>query len=295
MKKELLILSGFLGSGKTTFLFRLLPQLANKKVALLLNDFGEIPVDGAILKEEGIEAGIISEIGGGSVFCSCLKGSFLEELKRFSERDEDILVVEASGMSDPSLIDKMLVLSGLDNVYDHSATICIFDPVKSLKLSKVIEVIPRQLAAASVAVLSKCDMYSPEEIDKARDYILQQEKTLPVIRSDEAIALNNLPGRSFRKFTFGFNTPENRPDNLTLTRIDCQVDDFIELIRDNRNILRLKGYIKAEDGCWFLSDTGEKIITRKEKDCAVPLSIICMQGTSDAVRKTIERGVQSAK
>lgn len=49
-------------------------------------------------------------------------------------------------MSDPSAVDKMLRLSGLDGLFEHTSTICLFDPVKSLKLARVLEVIPRQLA-----------------------------------------------------------------------------------------------------------------------------------------------------
>ena len=46
MRKELIILSGFLGSGKTTLLRSLLLRHSDRKIAVLLNDFGDIPVDG---------------------------------------------------------------------------------------------------------------------------------------------------------------------------------------------------------------------------------------------------------
>lgn len=295
MKKELIIISGFLGSGKTTFLLKALPSLAGKKVALLLNDFGRMPVDGAILRGEGIDGGIIAEIGGGSVFCACLKESFIRELRRFGERDEEIVILEASGMSDPALIDRMLALSGLDQAYDHKTTICVFDPVKSLKLAKVLEVVPRQLASATVALLSKCDVYGEAEIAAAENYIAEKEKDLPVLRLSSKFDLASLPGRPVKSFVFGFNTPENRPDGISLDHVDYPVDDFIRLIRNNKDILRVKGFLKAKDGCWFLSDTGREIKKRKEEACAAPLSIICAQGAGESLRKTIECGLASAK
>lgn len=110
MRKKLIILSGFLGSGKTTLLRSLLLHHSNRKVAVLLNDFGDIPVDGETLRRSGVEGGVVVEIGGGSVFCSCLREPFIKALANLAARDEDLIIVEASGMSDPSAVDKMLRL-----------------------------------------------------------------------------------------------------------------------------------------------------------------------------------------
>ena len=116
MRKELIILSGFLGSGKTTLLRSLLLRHSDRKIAVLLNDFGDIPVDGETLRRSGVEGGVVVEIGGGSVFCSCLREPFIKALANLAARDEDLIIVEASGMSDPSAVDKMLRLSGLDHL-----------------------------------------------------------------------------------------------------------------------------------------------------------------------------------
>ena len=102
MRKELIILSGFLGSGKTTLLRSLLLRHSDRKIAVLLNDFGDIPVDGETLRRSGVEGGVVVEIGGGSVFCSCLREPFIKALANLAARDEDLIIVEASGMSDPS-------------------------------------------------------------------------------------------------------------------------------------------------------------------------------------------------
>ena len=59
MRKELIILSGFLGSGKTTLLRSLLLRHSDRKIAVLLNDFGDIPVDGETLRRSGVEGGVV--------------------------------------------------------------------------------------------------------------------------------------------------------------------------------------------------------------------------------------------
>ena len=207
MRKELIILSGFLGSGKTTLLRSLLLRHSDRKIAVLLNDFGDIPVDGETLRRSGVEGGVVVEIGGGSVFCSCLREPFIKALANLAARDEDLIIVEASGMSDPSAVDKMLRLSGLDGLFEHTSTICLFDPVKSLKLARVLEVIPRQLASASVVVLTKADITTKEERDAARAYIRSQEPDLPIVESHNGNAdFASLPERALRLFPVGFST-----------------------------------------------------------------------------------------
>ena len=291
MRKELVILSGFLGSGKTTLLRHLLTQCRTRKVAVLLNDFGEIPVDGELLRRDGLAGGMVVEIGGGSVFCACLHESFVKALRDLRRRDEDLVIVEASGMSDPATVDKMLRLSGLDDDFEHTATICLFDPVKSLKLAHVLEVIPRQLASATVAVLTKSDLATEQELAAARAYISAREPDLPVVAASRGrLDPATLPARAARAFSFGFNTPETRPDTFSLTDVNCSADDLIAALEKEEHVLRVKGFVRACDGIWFLSDTGRGIEKRPDTAAPVPLTIICFQGSAESVRNTLQAG-----
>lgn len=293
MKKELVILSGFLGSGKTTFLLEYVKQRRERKIALLLNDFGEIPIDGKLLAEDGFQNEAIVEIGGGSVFCSCLRASFLSALKNMAARDEDLVIVEGSGMSDPALIDKMLALSGLDAVFEHSSTICLFDPVKSLKLARGLEVIPRQLASATLAVVTKCDMTDEDRIAAAEDYIRSREPDLPVARATRGVIARTPPRqRARQQGTFGFNTPENRPDSFMVDAVRCDVDRFLDALEKDENILRIKGFLTAGDGVWFVSDTGTGVVKKRAPQALAPVSVICIQGTGNLARQSlVEKGI----
>ena len=288
MRKELIILSGFLGSGKTTLLRSLLLRHSDRKIAVLLNDFGDIPVDGETLRRSGVEGGVVVEIGGGSVFCSCLREPVIKALANLAARDEDLIIVEASGMSDHSAVDKMLRLSDLDGLFEHTSTICLFDPVKSLKLARVLEVIPRQLASASVVVLTKADITTKEERDAARAYIRSQEPDLPIVESHNGNAdFASLPERALRLFPVGFNTPETRPDCFALEAVRTDAKTLLDALTADRNVLRVKGYIRAADGVRFVSDTGQGFETMESRDAPIPLMIICMQGTAGAVRAAL--------
>ena len=287
MKKELIILSGFLGSGKTTILLSLLAKNAGKKIAVIVNDFGQTAVDATILEKEQVREKIY-EIGGGSVFCSCLSETLVKTLFAIAKEDFDLVILEASGMSDPSIINSMLSLAKLDTYFTHSLTLCTFDAIKSLKLAKVLLVIERQLTSANIVILTKADKYSEEELNTAIKFIQEKEPAVPIIKSyNGEFSLDNISCRfDLPYFSMGLNKPDNRLDSFELEEVSYTLDELLQKFQDN-NILRVKGYIKTSDGVWFISDTGTDYYKEKSTELKVPLTIICMQGTANYIKKII--------
>lgn len=81
-KCKVFLISGFLGSGKTTMLKRLLETVPEgERAAVLMNEFGKAGVDGDVVKKNGLE---IIEISSGSIFCACAKGDFLRGFTPYS-------------------------------------------------------------------------------------------------------------------------------------------------------------------------------------------------------------------
>lgn len=300
MKKELIILSGFLGSGKTTILHRLLhSDMGNPgKIAVLLNDFGTVPVDGTLI-QDAVDAGNMLEIGGGSVFCSCLKEAFVKALLHLTTSSAERVFVEASGMSDPSGVARTLDLAGLSGAYSPPLVICLFDPVKSLKLAHVLEVIPRQVASANVVVLTKADISTPEELEAARAWIASVRPDVPVVESAHGVfretdlSLSTLRGveAASSGAPFGFNTPENRPDSFVLDyRTERLPDGVIDTLVRNPQVLRVKGYALTAQGPTYISDTGrdgKQVELSPVADMPVPLTVICTQGSGEAVKNSL--------
>ena len=107
----LILVTGFLGSGKTTLLKRIASQAAGAKIVYLVNEFSFQNVDGELLEQEGVEAVVIP---GGSIFCHCLVTDFIGHLSsvpaRFgtAENPVEAVVVEASGIANPRVIQQML-------------------------------------------------------------------------------------------------------------------------------------------------------------------------------------------
>ena len=89
---QLYLVSGFLGSGKTTFLRQLLLQMQNVRVGVIVNEFGSIGIDGKVLQQGDTK---MVEINNGSIFCACLKDGFVKTLVAFLEQPIDVLFIEA--------------------------------------------------------------------------------------------------------------------------------------------------------------------------------------------------------
>lgn len=163
----LIIITGFLGSGKTTFLNNILNSLRLKKIGLIINEFGEINVDAELINMEGDSE--ISEINNGSIFCSCLSGSFINTLAKYQDLDLDYIFVESSGMSRPISLDKILdSLNTLtEQSFNYSGMICIVDALNINNLLKSVNSVKEQIAYSDLILINKTDLVDAKDIENA--------------------------------------------------------------------------------------------------------------------------------
>ena len=96
---RLYLITGFLGAGKTTFLKNFIRLFSGQRIQLIVNEFGKEGVDGALLSDLGA---YLREISGGSVFCACRMDQFEKVLRDSAAEKPDVILVEASGLSDPT-------------------------------------------------------------------------------------------------------------------------------------------------------------------------------------------------
>jgi G3E family GTPase len=93
------IISGFLGSGKTTLLNQILQNCENLKVAVLVNEFGDINIDSQLLVSTDQD---MIELSNGCICCT-INADLVEAVYRILERSDriDYLIVETTGLADP--------------------------------------------------------------------------------------------------------------------------------------------------------------------------------------------------
>ena len=169
-KKKLYVLTGFLGAGKTSLLQHLLDHLQAKKTGVIQNEFGKLSIDGELIRRNGIE---MTEISRGSIFCSCLKLSFVQALAEMGKMDLEYVFVESSGLADPSNIEEILqaVRALAGDVYELKGVICLIDGVNFLDQLADIETVDRQLAHCHMAVINKTDLISPSRLKEVTESV----------------------------------------------------------------------------------------------------------------------------
>ncbi|EFM25597.1 CobW/P47K family protein [Peptoniphilus duerdenii ATCC BAA-1640] len=292
MKKKLYVLTGFLGSGKTTFLLNLLDKIKDKKIGIIQNEFGKINVDGEIIDRDGIK---MTEISRGSIFCSCLKLSFVESLAEMGKMDLDYVFVESSGLADPSNIEEILeavkVLAG--DVYEFKAAICLIDAVNFLDQIKE-ETVYRQLVHCHMAIVNKIDLVDENQIHKINEKIKEINPNCLIKYGKEGnIGLDFLSTdlKSLNKIASedSLNTVDNKPKTISLQTEEIltrkELNEFLEKVLPD--CYRIKGFFHLEEG-WFQVDVVEKLIDYKPHGERKNSELVFLSKVGPKVIRTID-------
>jgi G3E family GTPase len=155
MPVRIIQVAGFLGSGKTTMIILLGETLStelNKRVAIIVNDFGEVNIDGKIIEEYGFKT---MEISGGCICCE-LSASLAATIKALEESFKpDIILIEPSGIALPSQVYNFPETLS----YDRAPILVLFD-IANLDLLLDPEGLPlirNQIKEADIVAINKID------------------------------------------------------------------------------------------------------------------------------------------
>ena len=162
------VISGFLGAGKTTLIKKLFASdLKNEKVVLIENEFGEIGVDGAFLKDSGVQ---IKEINSGCICCS-LVGDFSKSMKEIVEKfSPDRIIIEPSGVG--KLSDIIKAIEKVEEPLKINIVATVVDGGKCKMYFKNFgEFYDDQIKQANTVIVSKADKLGEEKILAAVELI----------------------------------------------------------------------------------------------------------------------------
>lgn len=267
-KINLYLLSGFLGAGKTTFLKKALEEITNEKVGVIMNEFGKIGIDGPIIEKDGME---LVEINRGSIFCSCLKLSFIQAMMEMTEREMKYLFVESSGLADPSNIGDVLkgVESAKGDVYDFKGAICLIDALHFLEQIEDLETVERQLKHCHLAIINKIDLVDKDTLIKIEEKV---KEINPIVEIRETSYGNidfdflneDLMKNGWVESEETTNTKDNKPKTLNMT-FDGEInkEDLTKLLDIiSKDCYRIKGFVKLDDG-WNQVDVVNRKIDYK--------------------------------
>ena len=160
----LVLVTGFLGAGKTTFLRHLLRDAASRdfEIGLVINEWGVANIDGAILQESGGQ--LMGEISGGCVCCTSqdeMIWTMIELGRQPKENRPDVVILELSGMADPLVALDGLTVAALLPLVRVAAMICVLDAPRLVEMRTIGAESPlllRQSALADWLLVNKSDL-----------------------------------------------------------------------------------------------------------------------------------------
>lgn len=155
------LVTGLLGSGKTSAIRHLLAHKpAHERWAVLVNEFGSIGIDGALLTDDGIE---VRQVPGGCICCVTSPMFRVGLTKLLREVKPDRVLIEPSGLAHPAAVVDMLRDTYFAKVVRLDAVVCIVDP-RQLGDAQAMPLLHDQLQLADIVVANKADLASPDDL-----------------------------------------------------------------------------------------------------------------------------------
>jgi G3E family GTPase len=175
------IVTGFLGSGKTTLLNQILKNRQDLKVAVLVNEFGDINIDGQLLID--IEDGMV-ELSNGCICCTINDG-LVDAVYNVLERSEriDYMVIETTGVADPLPIALTFLGTELKHLTRLDSILTVIDAETFTPEHFQSEAALSQVEYGDIVLLNKTDLVPEEKVEELEQYLLKTKSKARILRS----------------------------------------------------------------------------------------------------------------
>ena len=269
---DLYLITGFLGSGKTTFLQNLLLAEDASRTGVLVNEYGSVGIDAQVLADDEVK---MVEINNGSIFCACLKGGFVKTLAAFLEQPVDRLLVEASGMADPSSIEALLAelepliqkKNHTDRRYRYRGSVCIVDAQHFADLYEALLPPVNQVKKSGLLVLNKTDLVDKKELAEVEKILGRLNPQATIYRTSFAkvplaVLRDHLSGE-VEDVGESLNTEWNRPFSCIVEMPGTYAhDDVLRfLVAAGEKVFRAKGFFSTGRSLYYVSGVGRGVTT----------------------------------
>ncbi|MFK7963047.1 MAG: GTP-binding protein [Burkholderiaceae bacterium] len=242
------VIGGYLGAGKTTLVNRMLRQANGTRLAVLVNDFGDIAIDADLIESADDQ---VLNLAGGCVCCSIgsdLITTLTELQARLGEMDHVLL--ETSGVAMPGVVGATVSLAS--GVRRH-AVIVVVDLLNGpawLADTYIGDTIERQVAAADVLILNKHSLADSAIADTFTRRLTELAPNAPQLVSDNELPIASLLdfAQVDKPLTGSFIAPTPSPDYLSyrfVSQSNVNLDEFKSWVASNaQGLIRAKGFLQ---------------------------------------------------
>jgi len=268
---KIYLITGFLGSGKTTFLQKYLED-NQVKTGVLMNEFGQVSIDTSLIKREDMN---FVELTNGSIFCSCLKTDFIDGLVTLAGSGLDTIYVESSGLSDPSNVTGILdlVKAKSRSEIEFCGTICLVDGLYFFEELDKLVAVEKQIKHSHVVLINKCDLIDDTKVEKIRLKILEINNQAQICKtvngwSKELNDIVNVKHTLVIQDEETSNTEEAKPKTYSLNlKNKVKEEDLVVFLEKVAcGFYRIKGLVEVDDKLLKVDSVGSKIDIREAYD-----------------------------
>lgn len=257
MKTPLTLITGALGSGKTTLLRHVIASVP-KKMALLVNEFGEIAIDSRVIEGKNVR---MAELAGGCVCCSLI-GEFEAAVAEIIEKvAPELLIVEATGVAEPDA----LIFDIQDNLAGVrlDGVVTVVDAEGLLHYPELGHTTKMQIEAADLIVLNKRDLVREPELARLKEKLARLKPGVPILETERCQVDPDL------LFGIGREREIRRPDHVHQPEFESfsyasespldrgRFEAFLSGL--GNDIYRAKGFVRFAEGTHLFNFVGGRV------------------------------------
>ena len=246
LRTPITLVTGPLGSGKTTLLRHILAT-QSAKIAIVMNEFGEIAIDTKVIEGKNVR---IAELGGGCVCCSLL-GEFEAAVNEIIEKvAPEMIIVETTGLAEPEAlvfnIQEALPQCRLDGV------ISVIDADMLVRFPELGHTTRLQIEGADILLLNKTDLVQATQIEPVETKLREINPTAAIVRTERCQIDPELLFGIGREKKIARPEHQHQPEFESFTFSSDKIfsRDCFERFADSlsASVIRAKGFIRFADG-----------------------------------------------
>ena len=242
MRIPISVITGYLGSGKTTLLRKILSD-SDRRIAVIMNEFGEIGIDGEIIRGKNVD---MVELSGGCVCCS-LTGEFEAAVKEVIEKTKpEHIIVETTGVAEPDAI----VVDIDENIKDVrlDSIITIADADSLVRYPSIGYTGRVQLEMADIILINKTDLVTEKQLEEAEAKIEELNPKAIKVRTVKCnIDVNLLFGIYSSKYVDMHPHDHLEESGVQFFAVEAgklDMDKFVSAVKNlPENVYRAKGFV----------------------------------------------------
>jgi G3E family GTPase len=250
-KVPITIVTGYLGAGKTTLLRRIIKQ-TKRRIAIIMNEFGKIGIDGKVIQGKNVD---MMEISGGCVCCS-MTGEFEAAVREVIEKfSPEAIVVETTGVAEPDAI--IVNVDSMPEVKLDSVVVVV-DADGMIRFPRISQTGLSQIEGADIILLNKIDLVDESQLSSIEKSLREMNPRAQLVKTikcetDTDVFFGAELERRIAAKNHAHNTSDIQHFSYSTDRM-FDKEKFKQFVSSiPKEVYRAKGFVKFVDGFYLFN------------------------------------------